>query len=438
VLGNLPGLLRGGLDYVEARQRELGDLYRLDIGPQEVVLLNHPDHAKHVLIDHVDNYLKEGTFWSSVRSLIGLGLPTIEGDVWRKRRRMMNPQFRRQRLMDLGAEMVETIDAQLDTWPTGGIFDAGRAVSRTTMAVIVRTMFGTSLDPEQANAVADSMSFSLDHMLQRVVTDALPSWMPVPGRRAHRESVARIDAVLYELIERRRRQDTEADDLLGMMLEMRDEGAGLSDEELRDETMSLFVAGFETTASSVSWGLARMALDPSLYEPLAEEVDRVLGGRPPTVEDLPQLQATERYFMETLRLDGPVFFLPRTAVADDVLGGTKIPAGTMVSLMLDRIHRHPDVWEDPDRFDPDRFSPERSAGRHPCAWIPFGAGRRVCIGKSFALMEGVFLLASIVQRYSLEPTDRTKLKARLALTKRPRDGVPLRLVRRGAKPTPVA
>ena len=435
LVGNLPGLLRGGLDYVEARQRQLGDIYRLDVGPQNVVLLNHPEHARRVLIENVDNYVKEGSFWSSVRSLLGLGLPTIEGETWRKRRRMMNPQFRRQRMAELGAGMVESIESELMTWPTDDAVQATTIVSRVTMSVIVRAFFGTSLDAGEAAEVADAMSFSLEHMLQRVVTDAMPSWIPVPGRRAHEASVARIDAVLYGLIERRRRQEDPADDLLTMMLEMRDEGGGgaLSDEELRDETMSLFIAGFETTASALSWGLARMALDPKLYETLRDEVDTVLGSRCPTVEDLPQLPRCERFFMETLRLDGPVFFLPRVAVADDVIGGMAIPAGSMVSLMLDRIHRHPEVWDEPERFDPERFAPPRSEGRHSCAWIPFGAGRRVCIGRSFAMMEGVFLLAMIVQRFELQPTERTRLEARLAITKRPRDGVPLRLRRRGSE-----
>lgn len=435
MLGNLPSLARGGLDYVKTQQDELGDLYQVKAGPQPVVLLNHPEHARHVLITHADNYLKQGTFWSAVRSLIGLGLPTIEGDSWRVRRRMMNPQFRRARLVELGVAMVDTIDAQLDEWPQdGATIDVSGLVSQVTMAVIVRTMFGADLASSEAAAMAESLSFCLDHLLQKVVTDALPVWIPVPGRRAHLEAVARVDELLYAIIRRRRADSDDRDDLLTMLLEMRDEGgdsgSGLNDQELRDETMSLFVAGYETTAVAVSWGLARMALDPELYERLVAEVDAVLGTRTPTPDDVSRLPLTSQFFMETLRLDAPVFFLARTAAEDDVIDGHAIPAGTMVAMIIDRIHRHPSAWEQPDQFDLDRFSPERSEGRHACAWIPFGVGQRQCIGKSFAMMEGVFLLAMLVQRFRFEAVEATRLEMRLAITKRPRHGIVLRVLPR--------
>ena len=431
VVGNLPGLLRQGLGYVAAQQSQLGDLYRIKAGPQAMVLLNHPEHARHVLLNNADNYVKEGTFWSSVRSLIGLGLPTLEGETWRVRRRMMNPQFHHTRLRELGRAMVDTIESHAASWPTDTPINAARCVSRITMAVIVRTMFGADLAADQADTVARAMSFSLDHMLQRVVTDALPSWIPVPGRRAHREAVEQIDQVLFSLIEQRRSQRAQDDNLLTMLLEMRDDaGSGLDDQQLRDETMSLFIAGYETTAASVSWGLARMAQQPELYAYVADEVDAVLGGRLPTPDDLPQLRKTTRFFFETLRLDGPVFILPRVAQHDDRIDGRPIPAGTVVSLMLDRIHRHPEAWDTPEVFDPDRFLDDRSQGRHPCAFIPFGAGRRQCIGKAFATMEGVFLLAMLVQRFRLAPAAGMRWDTQIGITRRPRDGIRLRLTAR--------
>jgi cytochrome P450 len=428
LVGHLPHLASRGLGYVAEVQDAHGDIYLLRAGPVPVVLLNHPDHARRVLVDNADNYVKDGTFWSSVRSLIGLGLPTLEGDVWRDRRRLMNPTFRRDRVAQMGLAVIETLDAQLATWPIDAPFDVARAVSQATMAVIVRTMFGTGLSPDQAAEVTDALSFSLDHMLQKIVTDALPAYIPVPGRAAHRDAVRRIDEVLFALITQRRREPTDGDDVLGMLLELRDEdGSGLGDQDLRDEAMSLFIAGYETTAASVSWGLARMALDPELAAPVVTEVDAALGGRRPTPADLAALPATARLFEETLRLHGPVFFLPRVAVADDTLSGYHVPAGTMVSLMIDRIHRHPSAWTDPDRFDPDRFTPERSAGRHPAAFIPFGAGKRQCIGKGFAMLEGVMLLALVLRRFRLEPVPGTHLEPQLGITRRPRGGVPLQL-----------
>ena len=435
VVGNLPGLLTGGMDWVAAQGDALGDIFALDVGPQTVVLLSHPDHARHVLRTHAKNYAKQGTFWSSIRSLLGLGLPTSEGELWKRRRRMMNPQFRRERIAQLGQVMAEAIDEQLCGWPTdGAVVRVGDLVNQVTMDVIVRTMFGTGMPAEQAAVVSEAMSFSLDHMLQKVLTDALPSWLPVPGRRAHRDAVARIDAVLYALLAERRARGA-GDDLLSMMMMMRDEddGEGLSDTDLRDETMSIFVAGYETTAVAVSWAINRMASDADFTARLQAEADAVLGGRPPGPEDVARLEFTQRAFLETLRLQGPVYFLAREAVEDDVIGGHHVKAGTLVSLMLNRIHRNPDAWAAPDDFDPDRFLPERSAGRHDCAFVPFGAGQRQCIGKGFAVMEGTLLLAAIAQRFRFEHAD-APAQPQYAITHRPRAGMPMHVWPRDPSP----
>ena len=432
LVGALPGMATQGMAHVDALHATLGDIFRIDAGPQSTVLLYQPEHAHRVLVSQAARYAKQGTFWSSVRSLLGLGLPTSEGELWRTRRRMMNPQFRRARIDALGQGMVQTMAEQLDTWPTEGVIAGAPAISQITMAVIVRTMFGTGLSAAQAATVSEAMSFSLDHMMQKVVTDALPAWLPVPGRAAHRAAVGRIDAVIYGLLEARRAAPPDQTDLLGMMLAMRDDtsGHGLDDAALRDETMSLFIAGYETTAVTVAWAVARLATDVALYQRVADEVDAVLGDRRPEPADLERLAFTGRVFLEALRLDGPVFFLPRVAVEDDVIDGHRIDAGTMVTLMLSRIHRHPAHWPEPDRFDPDRFLPEASHGRHPCAWMPFGVGQRQCIGKHFATLEGTFLLAMLVQRYRFALADGTFPAEQLAMTRRPRGDLPLRLTRR--------
>ncbi|MEL6348014.1 MAG: cytochrome P450 [Myxococcota bacterium] len=432
LVGNLPGLLWGGMGWLTSQEAAFGDIYTLDLGAQRAVLLSHPDYAQHVLRTHARNYVKQGTFWSSVRSLLGQGLPTSEGELWKKRRKMMNPQFRKNRVQQLGQVMAEVIAEQLDAWPAEGqVVKGSHLVNQVTMAVIVRTMFGTGLSVAQSDAITEAMSFSLDHMLQKVFTDALPSWVPVPGRRAHREAVARIDEVLYAVLEKRR-AGAPGNDLLTMMMLMRDEesGKGLSDVDLRDETMSLFVAGYETTATAVSWVIDRMASDPAFAATLQEEADRVLGDRPPQARDAQALPYARRVFQETLRMQGPVYFLAREAVEDDVIGGHHIEAGSLVSLMLNRIHRHPAAWDDPETFDPDRFLPERSKGRHPCAFVAFGAGQRQCIGKGFALLEGTLLLSAIAQRFRFEPVSGKQAAEQYAITYRPRNGMPLRIYQR--------
>ena len=431
LIGHAPSLIRGGMGWVEEQERQHGTLIPLDVGPQSTVLLCHPDHAQHVLRDNAANYAKQGTFWSSVRSLIGLGLPTSEGELWRNRRRMMNPQFRAARIAELGNEMADVIAQELADWPTDGdVVRVGHLVNRVTMAVIVRTMFGTGMTDEQSATVSEAMTFSLDHMVQKVFTDALPSWVPVPGRKAHRQAVERIDAVIYELLEQRR-QSGAGNDLLSMMLMMRDDdGNGLSDTDLRDETMSIFVAGYETTAVAVAWTIDRMARDPHFAQRLADEATSVLEDRPARPSDVPNLDLAGRVFKETLRMQGPIWFLAREAQEDDEIDGHPIPAGTLVSLMLNRIHRSPDVWENPDTFDPDRFLPERSQGRHPCAFVPFGAGQRKCIGEGFAMLEGTMLIASIARNFRFEAGPDGPSQVQYAITMRPRDGMPLRVFER--------
>lgn len=429
--GNLPGLALGGMNYLDAKRETLGDLYRIDAGPVPVVLLHTPEQAQHVLLTNSANYVKQGTFWSSMRSLVGLGLPTAEGELWRRRRRMMNPHFRRAKIDSMASAVAEVIEKQSDTWPSGEIFEVGTAISRVTMAVVVRTMFGTDMSLEQAKVVTESMAFSLDHMLQKVVTDALPNWLPIPGRGTHRGAVQRIDEVLFELIAQRRTQATVHTDLLGMLLAMRDEHSGqsLNDTELRDEMMSLFIAGYETTASAVSWGVARMAADPQLADRLAQEATNALGDRPPTPTDLPQLEYTRRFYLESLRLDAPVFFLPRVAKSEDIIDGSYIAEGTMVSLMIDRIHRHPQHWNNPEEFAPDRFLDKASKARHSCAWLPFGAGQRQCIGQHLATLEGIFLLATLARKYRFELVDGFP-SAKRSVTKKPQGGMRMRATRR--------
>lgn len=430
ILGSLPALACCGLPYLDAKRRELGDVFRIDLGPLSMVMLHHPEHVHHIMRARSTNYVKRGTFWTSVRSLVGTGLTGSEGEIWRLRRRMMNPQFRRQRLQRLCDVMIETIDTQLSAWPTGHrSLIVSQAVSKATMEVLVQTMFSSGINPEQSERLSEAMDVSLSFMLRRLITDALPAWVPIPGRRAYEGAVAHIDDFLYEIIKQRRTEGEFGEDLLGMLLLMQDDASqqGLDADALRDETVALFAAGYETTASTVSWALVRMARDPELYARVVAEVDRVLGARLPTADDLPRLEFVQRVFQETLRLDGPVFILPRQAVEDDVIGGFHIAAGTTVTILLERVHRHPEFWTDPDRFDPDRFLPQRVIERHPCAWIPFGTGQRKCIGEHFAMMEGVLMLSMIVQRFRLGVINQESPKAEYAIVRRLNENCRMRL-----------
>ena len=437
IIGSMPHVVRKQTDYLFEAWKTYGDIYTLDLGALNIVMLNHPDYAKHIMRDNFRNYEKGGEMWAAVRSLVGDGLVTAEGDMWRRQRRMMQPQFHRQHLAGLTNLMIAAIEEGMSEWDalaeSGESFNIARAYNKITMKVIVRTMFGSGLNSDEADEMANHVSFALNYMLQDMVTGKLPKWMPVLGRKKYQAAVAHIDRYIYRVIEQRRREpDNENGDLLTMMLNLVDEetGAQMSDKQLRDEAITIFLAGYETTSIAMTWASYMMTQKPEVASKLQAHVDTVLEGRMPQFEDLMQLTYPRMVMEEATRLYPPAFWLPRTAVEDDVIGGYKIKAGQMVAATMLTIHRHPDFWENPDEFDPERFTPEQVKGRHPQAWMPFGAGQRYCIGKDFALMEGALILARLAQRYTLHAVADHQPKTALSTTLGTKDGVWLTLEKR--------
>ena len=277
------------------------------------------------------------------------------------------------------------------------------------------------------------MAFALDYMMVNAATEKLPAWAPVPGRRRYRQAIAEIDAVLYRIIAASRRDADPENHLLGMLLSSVDEetGAQMNDRQLRDEIFTLFLAGYETTSIALTWALAYSTSHPAILAKLQAEVDNVLAGRTPTFTDLPKLTYTRQVLQEILRLRPPSYWGPRTAIADDEIDGYRIPAGTTVVWLTYLIHQHPESWPNPEQFDPDRFAPQPEGSAapapHPFAWIPFGAGQRLCIGRDFALVEGTLALAMVVQRFQISAVAGQATEPKLSTTLRPKGGVPVYL-----------
>jgi cytochrome P450 len=437
VIGSIPDVLRKQTDYLFEAWREHGDIYKLDLGALNIVMLNHPDYAQYIMRDNWRNYEKGGEMWNAVRTLVGDGLVTAEGEVWRRQRRMMQPQFHRQHLAGLTNLMIEAIEDGMSEWDaiaaSGEAFNIAKAFNKITMKVIVRTMFGSGLSSAEADEMGNQVSFALTYLLQDMVTGKLPEWMPVPGRKKYQAALAHIDKYIYSIIEQRRNEpNNEHADLLTMLLNLVDDETGeqMSDKQLRDEAVTIFLAGYETTSIAMTWAAYMMTQKPEVAQKLMEHVDTVLEGRMPKFEDLMQLGYPRMVMEEATRLYPPAFWLPRTAVEDDVIGGYKIKAGQMVAATMLTIHRHPDFWENPDEFDPERFTPDKVKGRHPQAWMPFGAGQRYCIGKDFALMEGALILTRLAQRYTLSNVEGREPKVALSTTLSTKDGVWLKLANR--------
>lgn len=436
LVGALPQLVRNPFGFLSQARERYGDLYTLNLGFTKVIVCNHPRHAQHLLRDQVANYGKKDALWQAVRGLFGNGLLTSEGDTWLGQRRLMQPHFHRQRLAGLTTVMVEAIDESLTTWHnasrTGAPFDITPAAAELTMRVVVRTLFGTALSGAELNALAKQMAFALDYMTVSIATQSLPAWLPVPGRRRYAQALAAIDTAIYQIIAANRAAGEHSDHLLGMLLHSVDEETGkqMSDRQLRDEIFTLFLAGYETTAIALAWSFAYLTSHPDVMQKLQAEVDALHDGRsagePITFADLTRLTYTRQVLQEVLRLRPPSFWSSRTALADDEIDGQHIPAGSMVVWLTYMIHHHPDCWPDPEQFEPERFAPQPAsahAGRHPFAWMPFGGGQRLCIGRDFALLEGTLALAMIVQRFQVGAVAGHRAQPGLSTTLRPKNGV---------------
>jgi cytochrome P450 len=436
LVGVLPALLRDPFGFLVRTWQDQGDIFTLNLGFTKLTVLNHPRHAQHILRDQVQKYDKGGPLWDATRSLLGNGLVVSSGDFWLRQRRLMQPQFHRQRLASLTLLMVEAIDEALAAWETsaasGQPFNLLTGFNRLTMRVVIKTLFGSTLAPEVMDEVAQLLTFALDYLLVEGSTNTLPAWLPIPGRRRYQKTLARFDEIVYGVIRTSRQGNGPDDHLLGLLLNTIDEATGerMDDRQLRDEVATLFLAGYETTSLTLSWALHLLTQHPAAMQKLRAEVDHVLAGRQPNVTDLPNLPYNRMVIQEAMRLRPPSFWLPRTAVADDEIDGYRIPAGHMVVTLTYTQHRHPEFWPDAERFDPERFTAENSAGRHHFAWVPFGAGQRQCIGRDFALMEAQLVLAILMQRYIVTAPAAQTIQPAFTSTLRPKGGIIVHLAKR--------
>lgn len=405
LLGNLLDLREGGLLFNHIRHwRRWGDAIRYLFGPLEALAVAHPDALRHVMIKNKANYIK-GAGVESLRWLTGEGLFTADGTLWQTQRRMMQPQFTVASTRNYGPSMMAAIaetTERLAAKPAGELVDLSFEMMRFTMDVICRTMFSMSI-AEGASRLSDAITETLGWVGTRGLSLVrLSPKVPTPANRRFVQALAQIDAFLTDLIESRSRSGElgQRGDLLDQLLQASDpeSGRGMSVQQLRDEMVTIFLAGHETTAVALVWAWGLISQHRSARDELEAELDRVLCGRAPTASDLMALTYTRRVLDETLRLYPPVWTSPRQAVGEDEVAGFPVKPTDTVLPMIFVTHRHPEFWTEPERFDPDRFTPALAAERHPCAYLPFGAGPRICLGMNFALQEMILLVASVAQR----------------------------------------
>jgi cytochrome P450 len=426
--GYLREFLRDPLDYQLRAREQFGDVFRSRIGSL-VHFLYHPDHVRHVLYDHQKNYPR-AWHYRLLRSLLGNGLVASEGAHWRRQRRLAQPAFHRQRLSGYARVMAEATSEMLARWDglaaTRSGIDIGIEMARLTLAIAGLTLFGR--DPSHdADVVGMSFGVLASYLEQRFnhPFTSLPAWAPTTSNRRMKDAARTLNGVVLTLIRERLGEAFDHGDLLSMLIAARDEetGEAMTEDQVRSEALTFLVAGHETTSTALTWTWFLLGSHPSIRRTVREEVARVLGGRSPTIEDVPQLITARRVVEESMRLCPPVWAIAREAAQEDEIGGYRIPARSTVIVSPFVTHRHPDFWEHPEVFDPDRFTPERVAQRPRGAYFPFLGGPHQCIGNEFAMLEMCLIVAMVLQRFDVELLPGQTIRPKAALTLRPSTSV---------------
>ena len=440
MLRDLLAIRRDPLAYLEGVVSRFGDLVAFPLPKTPVLLVNDPDGVRRVLVENARGYSKATIQYGALSLVTGGGLLTADGDAWRRRRRIAQPAFHHGTLDVVAEQAVAAADRVALGWravPDGGVVDVDAACMQATLEVVGRTLFDADLAADGELIVA-AVHDALTAVVQRARTPQ-PSWLPTRANRRLARAVQTLDRTCGAVVRARRDRGLAGDDLLGLLLRSAEAEGGLSDAEVRDELVTLVIAGHETVASALSWTLLLLADHPLEQQRVHAELDTVLAGRrAPTWADLPALRLTRAVVDEALRLFPPAWVLTRRAVADDVVCGVSLPAGTLVLISPWLVHRRPTDWPAPRTFDPSRFAADRS-GVPSGSYLPFGVGPRLCIGRDFALVESVLALAALLRghRVGLPVRDgRVRRPAvEASVTLRPRGGLPLVLHRR-ADPYP--
>jgi cytochrome P450 len=436
VLGFALDLRRSQIRTYERVMRDHGDVVRLTVGPPgvrfDLYCVFHPDGVKAVLAGSRERYSKGNRFYKQIAQAFGWGLLTSEGELWQRQRRLVQPLFTRKQISAYAELMADETGAVAGRWEHAPRVDANAEMVGLALRVVGRAIFGD--DVTRAGHVLDRAFPILNrHTFRRAMSPLAPpaSW-PTPDNRAAARARRALYAVVDELIAHRREAGADGDDLLSRLLRARDPDTGeaMDVQQVRDEALIFLLAGHETTSTALTFTLQLLGRHPSEQRLVHDELDGVLGGRTPTLDDVPALERTAMAIKEAMRLYPPAYALGRLAVTENEIGGYVIPAGAYVVVSQFATHRHARFWENAEAFEPARFTAEREAARHPYAYFPFGGGPRACIGSNFAMLEAVIAVAALLQRFQIRSElDAVPLDTD-GITLRPRGAVPILLTAR--------
>ena len=437
VIGSLPQMLRNPLQFLINATQEYGAVVKLGaMGPQQLYLVSDPNHVRYILHENSDNYIK-GKNFQIIKQIIGEGLAVKEGSSWKRERRLMQPTFHRQRVGAMVTLMNQTIAQMLQNW---GSIESGQPLNifaqmmNLTQTILLKSLLSINSQEQihEMNQIWDTAYEYLSSQLWAVFK--LPLWIPTHKNRRFIRAMTKLDSIIYGIIQERRSSDNTPDDLLSMLMDAYDSESGsrLTDEQLRDEIMTIFTGGFETSAAVLAWTWYLLDRHREVERKLHSEIKDVLGERTPTLEDLPNLKYTKMVLSESMRLYPGAWVFTRTNLQADKIGGYDIPANSLIMISPYVTHRLGTYWENPEEFKPERFTKEKVAARPRYAYYPFGGGQRQCIGEVFALTEMQLVIAMVAQQYRLNLVPGHPVEEEPMFTLRPRYGIDMTLEARSS------
>lgn len=431
----LSGILayrRGPHIFFENLARRYGDISYFRFSGLDAFMINHPDYIKDVLVTNHQHF-KKGLALQRAKRLLGEGLLTSEGEFHRRQKRLAQPAFHRQRIASYGEIMTDYGARASARWHDGETLDIAEEMMRLTLAIVGKTLFDADVESdteevgEAMNVVMglfDTLTIPFFELLEK---------LPLPQMQRFKKARAQLDRIIYRLIEERRRSGADRGDLLSMLLLAEDEEAhsgGMTDVQVRDEALTIFLAGHETTANALTWTWYLLSQHPAVEAKVHQELQTVLGPRPPTVDDFPRLRYTEMVLAESMRLFPPAWAIGRLAIEECMIAGYSVPVGSLVLMSQYVMHRDARFFPEPERFDPERWTPAARESRPQFSYFPFGGGPRRCIGEGFAWLEGVLLIATLAQQWRMSLVPGHPVALRPLITLRPKHGMRMVMTKR--------
>jgi len=422
---------RNPLGFLQKLTLNYGDFVAFRIMNRQMFFANHPDYIRDVLVTQNSNFGK-GRALEKAKRILGSGLLTSEGEAHHRQRRLVLPAFHRQRIASYGSVMVEHAARMADDWQEGMPVDISHEMTRLTLGIVAKTLFDADVGKE-ADEIGEAMTVMLEmfHLLMYPFADVLEK-LPLPMVRRYERMRSRLDSTIYRIINERRKSGVDRHDLLSMLLLAQDEddGGKMTDAQVRDEAMTLFLAGHETTANALSWTFYLLSQNPVAEATLHAELDEIIGSRTPTTEDVARLQYTEKVVSESMRLFPPAWGMGRRSLVDQMVGPYRIPADSIVLLSPFVTQRDPRFFSEPDEFKPERWTAEWKSSLPQFSYFPFGGGPRRCIGEGFAWAEAILVLATLCQRWRVRLDQSKTVEPQALFTLRPRGGIRMRIERR--------